>query len=219
MPSSCGSCGCSTPVALQRAEVVGVAELRAQLLEDLPVALLRASPNASVRCRRRSAVDGVVVEQRVVDVEEVDAGGVRSLARSHARDYTDSEPSSRERVVCAGLEGLSVGRRALGPEREARAQAHEVWSLELLVRQAIRRPRLDRSHQTPRRHPACAIGAVTSGRCLSDAYGPLALHELDFPFVRIDRAGHAVAHNGCFAFRKRGGASGARTRRQNQLIA
>ena len=65
-------------IALQRAEIVGVAELAAQLLEDLPVALLALGADASTRWRRRSAITRVVVEQRVVDVEQKNGIGHRS---------------------------------------------------------------------------------------------------------------------------------------------
>src|SRR5205823_12257711 len=62
-------------VPLQRAEVVGVAELSAQLLEDLPVAL---GPRLAERLDQMTfqiREDGVVVEQRVVDVQQEDRRG------------------------------------------------------------------------------------------------------------------------------------------------
>ena len=60
------------PVALQRAEVVGVAELLAQLLEDLPVALLPLVADLALEVAPHVGDDVVVVDQRVVDVEERD---------------------------------------------------------------------------------------------------------------------------------------------------
>ena len=61
------------PVLLERAEVVGVPEFAAQLLEDGPVPLApnRARPSAS-RWRLQIGDDSVVVEQGVVDVEQED---------------------------------------------------------------------------------------------------------------------------------------------------
>jgi len=55
--------------ALERAEVVGVPELRAQLLEELPVALLALLAEGLGEMRAEVAGNSVVVEQRVVDVE------------------------------------------------------------------------------------------------------------------------------------------------------
>jgi hypothetical protein len=55
--------------ALERAQVVGVSELRAQLLEELPVALLALLAEGLGEMRAEVAGNSVVVEQRVVDVE------------------------------------------------------------------------------------------------------------------------------------------------------
>ena len=59
-------------IALQRAEVVGVAELGAQLLEELPVVGAAVLADLGVEMRAQIGGDAVVVEQRVVDVEEED---------------------------------------------------------------------------------------------------------------------------------------------------
>ena len=58
------------PVALQRAQVVGVAELGAQRLEDRPVALLQHGPDRAREVTLEIGGDPIVVEQRVVDVEQ-----------------------------------------------------------------------------------------------------------------------------------------------------
>jgi hypothetical protein len=57
------------PEALKRAQVVGVAELLAQLLEELPVALLAPLAERLGQVRTQVGGDRVVVEQRVVDVQ------------------------------------------------------------------------------------------------------------------------------------------------------
>ena len=59
-------------VALQRAEVVGVAELAAKLLEDLPVAAFALAAERVAQMTPQILGDLVVVQQRVVDVQEVD---------------------------------------------------------------------------------------------------------------------------------------------------
>ena len=57
-------------VALERAEVVGVAELGPELLEDVPVALLAVVAEHVGHVPPEVALDRVVVEQRVVHVEQ-----------------------------------------------------------------------------------------------------------------------------------------------------
>ena len=59
-------------IPLQRAEVVGVAELVAELLEELPVLAAAVLADLGVEMRAQVGGDAVVVEQRVVDVEEED---------------------------------------------------------------------------------------------------------------------------------------------------
>src|SRR5262245_46702556 len=59
-------------VALQRTEVVGVAQFRAKLLEDLPVAPLAVGPRRLQEMTPQIGDHRVVVEQRVVDVEQKD---------------------------------------------------------------------------------------------------------------------------------------------------
>ena len=58
------------PVALQRAQVVGVAELGPELFEDRPVALRRGRAGQLVEVVVELRLDDVVVEERVVDVEQ-----------------------------------------------------------------------------------------------------------------------------------------------------
>ncbi len=57
-------------VALERAEIVGVPELAAQLLEELPVAVRALLADLGGQMGAKVSGDPVVVEQRVVDIEE-----------------------------------------------------------------------------------------------------------------------------------------------------
>jgi hypothetical protein len=79
------------PIALQRAEVVGIAELRPEPLEDRPVALLALRPDLAGEEALQVGGDAVVVEERVVDVDqEYD----RTLRHRHgAPPSTSTRPS------------------------------------------------------------------------------------------------------------------------------
>jgi hypothetical protein len=66
------------PEPLQRAEVVRIAELLAEQLELVPVALLTLRAEFVGQVAPQVGGDAVVVEQRVVDVEQED--GVRDAA-------------------------------------------------------------------------------------------------------------------------------------------
>ena len=65
------------PEALQRAEIVRVAQLAAQLLEELPVALVLPVADLLRQVAAHVGHHVIVVDQRVVDVEE----GDHSVAR------------------------------------------------------------------------------------------------------------------------------------------
>ena len=58
------------PVPLEGAQVVCVAELRAQDLEDLPVPLLPVGADLALQVPPEVEDDPVVVEERVVHVDE-----------------------------------------------------------------------------------------------------------------------------------------------------
>ena len=58
------------PVALESAEVIGVTELAAQALEEVPVVLLTIMSDLAVEVPHEISSDPVVVEQGVIDVEE-----------------------------------------------------------------------------------------------------------------------------------------------------
>jgi len=59
-------------VALQRAQIVGIPELLTQLLEELPVPATGLLPHIGVEMPTQVVCNAVVVEQRVVDIEEHD---------------------------------------------------------------------------------------------------------------------------------------------------
>src|SRR5664279_6111180 len=60
------------PVTLQRAEVVGVSELAAQLFQDGPVPVAAGGPELTREVLAEVLFHAVVVEQRVIAVEEKD---------------------------------------------------------------------------------------------------------------------------------------------------
>jgi len=66
-------------IALERAKVVGVAELGAQLLEQLPVAPIAVGSERLDEMTPEVLDHRVVVEQRVVDVEKEHGLSHRSL--------------------------------------------------------------------------------------------------------------------------------------------
>ncbi len=57
-------------IPLQRAEIVGIAELDAELLENRPVALLALCADFAREMAAQVVGDAIVVEQGVVHVEE-----------------------------------------------------------------------------------------------------------------------------------------------------
>ena len=57
-------------VALEGAELVGVPELNAELLEDRPVTFLCSGANLARQMAPQVIGHTVIVEQRVVDVEQ-----------------------------------------------------------------------------------------------------------------------------------------------------
>src|SRR3989475_4180082 len=58
------------PIALQGTEIVCVTQLGPQFLEDGPVPLLRLAPDLALEVSLEVRGDAIVVEQRVVDIEQ-----------------------------------------------------------------------------------------------------------------------------------------------------
>src|SRR2546422_8244415 len=58
------------PIALQGTEIVCVTQLGPQFLEDGPVPLLRLAPDLALEVSLEVRGDVIVVEQRVVDIEQ-----------------------------------------------------------------------------------------------------------------------------------------------------
>ena len=67
------------PIALQRAQVVGVAQLAPQLFENRPVPLLPLASDLALEVAPEIGRDVIVVDQRVVDVDQEDD----PMARGH----------------------------------------------------------------------------------------------------------------------------------------
>jgi len=74
-----GIAGIHHPVPLEGTKVVGVAELRPQLLEDLEIVVRAPGTDLAYQVALEVHNDTVVVEQRVVHVQEEDHG----MARGH----------------------------------------------------------------------------------------------------------------------------------------
>lgn len=64
------------PVTLQCAQVFGIAEVAAQLLEDLPVTPRLGGPDHGVKVPPEIRRHTVVVEEGIVDVEQEDGWGL-----------------------------------------------------------------------------------------------------------------------------------------------
>ena len=62
-------------IALQRAEVVRITELGAELLEDLPVTVPARKAHLALEVRAQITLHGIVIEKGIVDVEEKDGPG------------------------------------------------------------------------------------------------------------------------------------------------
>jgi hypothetical protein len=80
-------------VVLQRAEVIGIAELGAQLLEDRPIALLPLMPDLAFEMALEVGANTVVVEQRVVDIEQENHALLHSAVLARAESQTRSCPA------------------------------------------------------------------------------------------------------------------------------
>ena len=62
-------------IALQRTEIIGVAKFVDQLLQDFPVSVARGGPVTLRQMFAEMGLNPIVVEQRVVDVEQKDDAG------------------------------------------------------------------------------------------------------------------------------------------------
>ena len=60
------------PVALQRAQVVGVSEFAPQLFKNLPVPVAGGDPICPFEVLAQMDLHAIVVDERVVDVEQED---------------------------------------------------------------------------------------------------------------------------------------------------
>ena len=65
-----GIAGILCPVALQGAEIIGIAELGAELLEECPVSLLPLMADLFLQMVLKVSGDTVVIEQSVINIEK-----------------------------------------------------------------------------------------------------------------------------------------------------
>ena len=70
-----GIAGILQAIALQGAEIIGVAKFGAQLLKNIPVNLLALRTDLLLEVALEISGDAIVIEQGVVDVEEEDEAG------------------------------------------------------------------------------------------------------------------------------------------------
>jgi hypothetical protein len=126
-------------VALQRAEVVGIAELAAQALELDPVAVGARRTELAHQVLAQVGDDAVVVEQRVVDVEQEDDVVRRRLRRPRNRSPSPSalgsarlsrsgEPALPARGRASRRRRRSARRRPPGPQLPGAYGSAGAWS-------------------------------------------------------------------------------------------
>src|SRR5262245_19001838 len=60
------------PVALQRAEVIGISELAPQLFKNLPIPVAGGGPVCLLEVLAQMGLHAIVVDERVVDIEQED---------------------------------------------------------------------------------------------------------------------------------------------------
>jgi hypothetical protein len=82
-------------VALERSQVIGVAQLPAQILEQGPIALLPLGADLLVQEPLEVAGNPVVVEERVVDVEKKDDAAAQVRPRACGRRSRCPDPCPR----------------------------------------------------------------------------------------------------------------------------
>src|SRR5690242_1566225 len=66
-------------VALQRSEIVAIPKLREQIVENSPVALASSAAVGSLDMVLEVLLDGVVVQERIVDIDQKDS----RMGRAH----------------------------------------------------------------------------------------------------------------------------------------
>src|SRR5438128_1628187 len=79
------------PVALQRAEIVAIPELDEQRLEDRPVPVTRRGAELTLEMALEVVLNAIVVQQRVVDVDQENDG-------SRGHDATAIDASARDQA-------------------------------------------------------------------------------------------------------------------------
>src|SRR5215469_18373743 len=86
------------PVALQRTEIVAVAQFVKQLLEDRPIPVAASSTELAFEVAPQIGLDVVVVDQCVVDVDEED-GGVRGHRQKNSGGAVCAERLDNDNTI------------------------------------------------------------------------------------------------------------------------
>src|SRR5262249_25346859 len=112
------------PVALERAEIVAISELDEERFEDRPVAVTRSGAELALEVALEVVLNAIVVQQRVVHVDEEDDGSggqgaaaiaasVRAVAR--VRSFNDrkaaadsNSSATRQRQLPSALPGWFI---------------------------------------------------------------------------------------------------------------
>src|SRR5215475_12403128 len=83
-----------SPVALQRAEVIGISEFASELFKKFPVSIARRGAVALFEVLTQMRLHAIVVDQRVIHVEEEDDVGrlAHSVPADLTRRFTSSCP-------------------------------------------------------------------------------------------------------------------------------
>src|SRR5262245_29575987 len=101
------------PVALQGAEIVPIAQLGEQLLEDRPVTLAAGNSEFAIEVAFDVVLDAVVVEQRIVHVDQKNDW----VRQRHDRFREPVQVAFEKTFVCRPLKKSSEARRTKIDER------------------------------------------------------------------------------------------------------
>src|SRR5262245_19743961 len=101
------------PVALQCAEIVAIAKLGEQLLEDRPVSLAARNSEFAIEVALDVVLDAIVIQQGIVHIDEKN-DGVRCR---HDRFREHIQMAFEKNSVCRPLKKSSEARRTKIDER------------------------------------------------------------------------------------------------------
>ena len=101
------------PVALQGAEIIAIAQLGEQLLENRPVSLAARNSELTIEMTLDVILDAVVVEQGIVHIDEKNNG----VRQRHDRLREHVQVAFEKNFVCRPLKKSSEARRTKIDER------------------------------------------------------------------------------------------------------